>query len=818
MFQKRLSQNPGHVPADRIFDGWVFIVIGVEFVIAAFSILGISGNLGNALLLGYSLQRILIFLATILPGLFLGVVGFRMLKGKVPTFIDAINKNTDTLIYISFTLALAGFIVVIAPASLFGQYKSYFERLQPLLVAVCLSPTQLSLKRILQLKVGLDKSLLRYSFVGLSALFLTIVFISISKFGITPDTYDYWKLAGIPITYVQYVGIFFISLAVFGCIAVIKKFLPASKNMYFDFVLVVAIYLSTVLIWVNTPLVKEFYYSKHPIAPYYQPFPFTDAQVHDLGALSIINGWGIDFGQYTDKPLYMVFLAFLHLFAGNDYNLLAQLQVWFLAFVPVVLYWLGRSFHSRFLGLVIALTISLRQQNAIYLSNIVDSANPRVFITEVPTLLGLIIFTWLVFLWIKNREEHPWMAFAAGSVLGIISLIRLNPLLLLPATFLLALFVFWQRKQKWMLGLAAFVLGFVILMTPWILTGQDGNGQPYFIIKFLDIINVRYHSTGVQTKPAPLSVIQKPGSFALARQATPQEINSAILDIYHFPGFVINHFSHNLIASFLELPDSVAASDQELTSLVTRPYWLRAEMQRWSGEVDIKQLPFLFINLCLIALGLGWSWKRWQWAGLVPLFIFLTYDLALGLARCSGSRYLVPIDWIIFFYFSIGVINLLGFVSTPVIAREFEQDDVTPTVPRNSKYVWRGWPTIILVCLIASLIPIADNLIPPNNLLCESSSSLKKLVPQEVDANLVQNMSFTKGYTLYPEIRDNVLTFTLLTCKKTIAFDAPNFKTPIGNGEMIIVGFSDTADGPDAKMIISDPTETQQPQFFWQRR
>jgi hypothetical protein len=71
-----------------------------------------------------------------------------------------------------------------------------------------------------------------------------------------------------------------------------------------------------------------------PAPPAFQYFPYSDARIHDMGAISILEGYGIFFGQYTDKPLYMTALSMLHRVTGYDYNKLSlfHLIAWVLFF------------------------------------------------------------------------------------------------------------------------------------------------------------------------------------------------------------------------------------------------------------------------------------------------------------------------------------------------------------------------------------------------------------------------------------------------------------------------------------------------------
>ena len=68
------------------------------------------------------------------------------------------------------------------------------------------------------------------------------------------------------------------------------------------------------------------------------------------------------------------------------------------------------------------------------------------------------------------------------------------------------------------------------------------------------------------------------------------------------------------------------------------------------------------INLLLIGMGIGWGWQRFRIAGLAPLAIALTYFLASALARTSGGRYIVPADWVIYFYYVLGLVQLTWWI------------------------------------------------------------------------------------------------------------------------------------------------------------
>jgi hypothetical protein len=64
----------------------------------------------------------------------------------------------------------------------------------------------------------------------------------------------------------------------------------------------------------------------------------------------------------------------------------------------------------------------------------------------------------------------------------------------------------------------------------------------------------------------------------------------------------------------------------------------------------------------VVSCGLAFTWQRWGPTGLTPLVIYLTYVCATSFATTSGGRYLVPVDWVYYFYYVVGMVQILkGF-------------------------------------------------------------------------------------------------------------------------------------------------------------
>ena len=69
--------------------------------------------------------------------------------------------------------------------------------------------------------------------------------------------------------------------------------------------------------------------------------------------------------------------------------------------------------------------------------------------------------------------------------------------------------------------------------------------------------------------------------------------------------------------------------------------------------------PVLFaVCAFLIASGIASLWKRHGIAGLLPLILCPLYMLTVAVGRYSGWRFILPADWMIYFYFCCGVFEL----------------------------------------------------------------------------------------------------------------------------------------------------------------
>ncbi|MFH2039328.1 MAG: hypothetical protein ABIJ65_07820, partial [Chloroflexota bacterium] len=700
------------------------------------------------------------------------------------------------------------------------KWANYYERLRPLSIAIGLIALQFTVfplvsanKDKLNFFTRFDRKdpSFRVSLFFIVCLIILVVFIGTTKIGLAKDT-AFWNVLGIPISGLQFFFVVIvISLGIFFS-TTRDQALPSKGISRFNRFLPFLIYFGTVLVWGLTPMLKHFF-SLQPTMPTFQPFPWSDARWLDLGGLSILKGYGINFHHPSDKPLYMVFLAALHLIAGSNYSLITWLQILVVSLTPVILFFFGKKFYNPSFGFFLALIMILRQRNAIVLSYKIASVNPKLLVSEMMAMLGIALLTYLVFLWFRNPK--PWLVLWAGGVLGITALIRTNLVVLFPVIGFLALISMWKlAKTKWSL-LALYTLGFLIIVTPWLISGVNQDGTPFALIKINSILKNRYQTVpqstqrppglplrlelqdSTQEKTAPkkvLTIYQNRSTSIINLSNSAQSLLAQTFlsnEVNNDPGFLdlfANHFLHNVVASTMTFPDSLVYDD--LDHLRLRPYWI--EGSGWDGDFNPIQVFFILLNTIFIACGLGYAWRRFHWTGLIPLFIFLGYDLSLAFAMNSGSRYIVPIDWILYFYYGLSLVGILKWLNN-IVHGQGQIISVKVETQESAGNQNKGiWQSLAILIIIASLIPITNNLAPvviTQPTLSENTDSYLESIPESQKVEY----KFFIGEILYPYYgTDSTFNFDLLSNGRVSSYSTSIYKNPIKvtllGGEIILIG------------------------------
>jgi hypothetical protein len=161
-----------------------------------------------------------------------------------------------------------------------------------------------------------------------------------------------------------------------------------------------------------------------------------------------------------------------------------------------------------------------------------------------------------------------------------------------------------------------------------------------------------------------------------------------------------NHFFNNLIATSLVFPMSFV--NDSLDSLV------RSDDSVWAQSstlhLSLSQWIWLLGHLWLIAVGLASAWRKTGWAGVMPLILFLFYALALAMARTSGGRYIVAINWVVILYWAAGISQVAVWLSGrhKDERQATRKDEISiPTNPTGTQ-----WLALLVSLLVIASAPV----------------------------------------------------------------------------------------------------------------
>jgi uncharacterized membrane protein YidH (DUF202 family) len=615
-------------------------------------------------------------------------------------------------------VTLAAWVLICLPPYRFGHQASLMERLSPLVVWLGLVSFQTLLALLVWQKV-LDPRRTWAAFKAQGRLWwlvlagaglLLLMWAAAFPLGLLAEQdAQQYNPPGVPLLGLQ---------ALFGGLAgivvlILSRRSPADDGRTWrrlDWAVLGLIWATAAWLWLRTPALSTFF-APGPYPPDWTVFPLSDAALYDRTAQFALLGLGLNNGRYVDKPLYSSFLTLLHLLAGQDYSLLTALQTVVLAWLPAMVYAIGRRLHSRAVGVTAALLVTLRGVNAIAGGHWIQTAHSRLLLSELPTALTLVLLTFWLVRWFQKPRDllYPLLA---GGTLGLATLVRHNPWLLLPVIAAAALVLHWPHWKRWLVQTALLGLMLTAVISPWMMYSQKTVGTPwYFMIPLRGTVwKNRYLPELESSGFAPADSTARTG-FAVGAaiagspllgnswRTLPQAEKPAsrYADVARFIGV---HFVNNVKSTLLILPDSVVYDDLDHTLSAPDSVWQR---NWWDGRVS----AMLAVNVLLVVLGVGVAWRKWRLAGLAPLMVYLGYLLALTAARTSGGRYIVPVDWVVMLYFATGLVQLaawlLGLDAPPAVA-------LPDTAPRAGK--WRLAAAAAGLMLVVGIIPLAQEALP----------------------------------------------------------------------------------------------------------
>jgi hypothetical protein len=699
---------------------------------------------GNTVFLGLSLTRLILAIGFLCATVFFGALAYKAFKDRrwAETVLEQWFGEGRLSRWLAGSAGIGlglGWVGTFLPAYRTGVLEPHWNRIQPLLVFLLITSV-ITLVMFLQHRSHFSIRSLQTSKVfrlGLSIFLASLPVLGwmlYSKYGIY-SLEDFWYGAGVPILASQLIA------AILGGVL----FLWFGRNWNTrrsDLAIFVLVYLVTAVLWASEPLQRSFVFTQ-PRPPNEVLYPFADSAAFDTGSQFALIGQGIYIfnNSFTDRPLYLSLLVYLHSLFGQDYELLMAAQAAVFAIHPALIYLIGKSLGMRAVGFGAALMAMLRGINSIAGSNLMDMAGPKMIMSDFPAAIGVALIILLVCEWLKEPQEKRHYALWVGGAIGLTLMIRPHALIILLLVPLYALLRFAPRWKSWLAACALIGLGVVAVTLPWELRNVSRGGVMYssIVTKVQDVIRTRYIPIDVQGSLPPLDKVISTVTFqhtaAISHlyqhsNAAQEQVCSSIVC------FAPKHFLHNIITSLLILPTSPILDDLPITVKGDLSYW-RAD---WQGAFTPVTLFFLLLNVFFIGLGISVAWKHRRLSGLAPLAVFGMYILANSVARTSGGRYIVPADWILSLYFMGGVLYLFREIvlTIPQLRIPFF-DPAKPKTARN-KLGRSPWLTVFFMLSLligtGSVVPVSEMLHSPRYAGVDVREVLQARQTQIVDAGL----------------------------------------------------------------------------------
>lgn len=617
---------------------------------------------------------------------------------------------------------------------------------------------------------------LRFFIISCASLGIIWLFAASTGIGLVPDKY-YWNVAAVPVLALQLVGIITCILFIQLVVSFLNKRTEKLRKppVWVDILLGLVIWIIAFQCWQATPFGNSFFF-KGPLAPNNDLVPFSDAAYMDLGGQYMLIGEGLQYPLYTEKVLYVFFLGLLHLIAGQSYLATTSLQIAVFAIFPVLIYFLGTKFNNRLFGIILAAFAIIKEHNALLSTFKISVSNSRLYMTEFPTALMLLALGLVLFLWFRQPEKKH-LAIIAGGILGFSTMIRTNPLVLIPFVLVFMFLLLKLNWRKWLKYSLFLILGFVLAVGPWTVKDQIVYNTNAYFQKIQGVVNSRFLHQ--QSKPNPTGngfydhYLLNTNPPSTEQQSQPK---NPVVDTDSKIKVVVGHFLNNEIKTLFTLPYQIYPTSLDAT--LSQPYWKEPDL--WKGDLPPQTIAAFALNLILIAVGVAFAWKKWRFAGLVPLMLNIGYYLSNALGRTSGSRYLLPVDWVTYFYYLAGIFFILtGFQAldevSPLNSSEANAKSSKPAVPLSS------WISAGIILLLGISIPVINasfpKLYPPLSeqqmldKLASSDFTTKTGYSIEEIENFLSNQNgvVVYGRLLYPRAQDvsnndhNGLMFTVLS-------------------------------------------------------
>ena len=701
LFTNRKNENAGLVLALTLafFSGLVCVI----------TLTSIPADPKNTFLFGYSPVRLAVLAVVIAIMLVFGACLVTVLRSpqRAANWLAWLGgrQNRPRMIFVSaLLLFVAAWLVGYWDPQRLGVWSAYLDRLRPLLtwvmflmflvgVGTLVFMVQRWPERWVVFRAWFHR--LKYFVWGLAALALLLAAVVVLLGAGIGEGSHFWNKTGTPLLWIQILFSGLLAMLISAGAQVLQR----KKNAaWFDVMLAVLLWVAALVIWWGTPIAVNTF-STAGLPPNFAPYPLSDARGYDLTAQSVLLGYGFN-GRMVDKPVHIVFLVLLNALSGSDFNRLLLLQTAIFAAGPVLIFWLGRDLFGRGLGLTAAGLLVIKEWNALRATNLIQLTNSKMVMSEMLTGLGLLAFTLLLTGWLLDRGQKSWKLLAAGVVLGLTGLVRLNALLVLPAVALMIGAAWRFRGWRWLATCILLGTLMAVVMVPWAVRCGVLYGNPLLFITAKTggvLVRERYNPESEKSGPSPtaLAVPQKE-----TEDADVEKKPAGLAALLSRMG---DHYAHNLVTTFFMLPAS--PWHESLYQTLRTPYWDLF----WDGRLVDGGWLMILLSVFLVVFGAAGLASRCGPAGLLPMAVALGYHVSTAVSLTSGGRYILPVDWVLPFYMAAGLVQIAA-VAGRLLGwdRSSQIEWVQPVVEQGMdwRFSLRGLAgMVVFALLIGAVLP-----------------------------------------------------------------------------------------------------------------
>jgi hypothetical protein len=699
----------------------VFSIWFIQIVLVTLWLVSLPSDSERRIFLGYSAPRLIAFAFLILIACGSTILAIK--SHRDPTWINRWldPANQPILWDLIFSISLVGIFFsqaslivlrLLAQNPFYFYLAGYANRLSPLVYLVNLIGIELivwlvllnrqALWRVLNRVQGLFKNaLVVWGILGFFGLFIFF-----TRLGVSPSSIGDWGGPAVPLLEWQVI----LALGTGLVVLMVARQKPNS-NSHVDSWIVFSIWVVTIIVWLSQP-VNPAFFATPPRAPNYEIYPFSDALIYAQNAQSILAGKGMAVDKVPARPLYVVFLAGLHALVGQDYNRVIALQSIVLAVFPAVLYLIGKELSGRPVGISVAMLAVLRDVTANRVAQFTSSLTySKLYFSEMPAALLLSIFVLISIKWLRKLKKGDLRPLIAGGVLGFATLIRTQAVIALFPVIVIGTFIYWRRWKRWTSQVLLMVLSICLAIGPWIWRNHQVTGE--FIIdnpvSQLMVLARRYAGYE-EANIIPRLPNESDGQYS------GRMVEIALNGLRENPGRIIDaatgHFINNEISNMVLLPIRTRVTNLSDLIWPTQAFW-----ETWNLADANNGMPLFLAYILIFGLGLSIAWLKLRWLGFLPLGVNLSYNLWTALFMSSGSRFLVPVDWIVYLYDMMGLVFMgwlfIGLLRSihigPIISAKYKT-----TEPRSGNSI-RPWSYVLvatLILLIGSSIPLSEHVFP----------------------------------------------------------------------------------------------------------